>query len=192
MKFNLKLHQCCANDELRPSMEHVYFDGEKIIATNAHILVVVDMDDLNISDPDKKLLKGKFIHRRGWQKIWNKEVSVTKTGFDCPDEYITVPFAENTDWKFPDWKSIMPELGSRRELISRIGIKPEFLNILASSIPCNGGVKELDLYFSGEIKGIIAFNKNVDLKSYGLIMPSRVNRGVDYLLDRSSMNYKTI
>ena len=114
-------------------------------------------------------------------KIWNKEVFITKEGLDCPSEYIMVRYSV-PEGKFPNWRTVIPPLGAKRDAIHRIGINPQLLKHISEALP-SSSVKEVDMYFSAEIQGIVVFNKDDRFKSYGVLMPSTVSRPVNYMID---------
>lgn len=171
MKFNLKIHNCCAKDKLRPAMEHILFDEDFIIASDAHILAVININDLIILDKEKevlKSLKGKLLHRKAFLKIWNKEVIPTEKGFDCPSEFFSVNFSTDKSLKYPNWKAVIPNHNDI-EKQSLIGLSPELLLNLKQALPFNK--KQVVLSIIADNKAITVFNNDPEIKSYGIIMP---------------------
>lgn len=188
MKFNLKLHQCCSTDAVSPIMEHIYFKDDKIVATDGQLIMVVSMRDLNIEDFEIELLDGKFIHQKGWQKIWNKEVSITADGLVCRSEYIIVPFSK-VEGKFPKWEAIIPQLVESRLGVERIGLNAVYLNRLTGSFPCDTGRKGMfQLHFDEQSKGILVFAADNIYKSYALIMPLMIEQ-LNPVLNKKTMYF---
>lgn len=170
MKFNLKLHTCCDTNELRPAMEHILFKDNKIVASDAHILIAVDMDDLQLSEPEKVILNGKMIHRKGFSKIWNKDVKITEEGLVCESEYILVPWSKE-DFTYPQWEKIVPDL-KKIKPVKSIGINSRLLNTLAHCFPCDPYHRGLfELYITTASDAIVVFNKPAELKTFAIIMP---------------------
>lgn len=189
MKFNLKIHNCCDKEKLRPAMNHILFNGDFIIASDVHILAVIHIDDLVIFDKEKevlKSLKGKLLHRKAFLKIWNKEVIPTEKGFDCPSEFFSVNFSTNESLKFPNWKAVIPD-HNNIEKQSLIGLSPELLLNLKLALPF--GNKQVVLSVINKVKAITVLANDPKIKSYGIIMPVMVNNGVSekLKLDRETM-----
>lgn len=58
-----KLWECCADKEYIPAMSYIYFDDNKVIATNAHVIVRIDYDVIFPLITDKEIieLRGRFL-----------------------------------------------------------------------------------------------------------------------------------
>jgi len=188
MKFNLKIHNCCALDDLRIVMKHILFDGDFIIASDAHILAVININDLGASDEEKevlKSLKGKLLHRTAFLKIWNKEVTPTEKGFDCPAEFFSVNFSTDETWKYPNWKAVIPN-HDKIQKQSLVGLNPEPLLKLSMALPFNK--RQVVLSIIDPCKAITVLANDPEIKSYGIIMPVMVDGVPEKLeLNRETM-----
>ena len=69
-----KLHLACSKKDLyRPIMNHIYFDKGSAIATNGHILAMLNIKECSdFTDEEIEKLDGKLIHGKKIEvKIWN-------------------------------------------------------------------------------------------------------------------------
>ena len=188
MKFNLKLHQCCDNNSLRPTMEHIVFKNNKIVASNAHILIAVDFDDIPFSEKDISILEGKSIHQKGFSKIWNKDVKITEEGLMCESEYILVPWSKEV-FKYPQWEKIIPDL-KKIKPVKSIGINSVLLNKLAHSFPCEPSRRgQFELYFNEANGAIVVFNQPHVFKTFAIIMPLMQTEKFNPVLNRETMRF---
>ena len=184
MKFNLRLQDCCGRDELRPVMSHVYFDGNKIVASDAHVLVCVDMRDIPVDEKTIKLLDKKLVHYKGWMKIWNKEVEVKEDGIHCKDEHIIVPFS-GIDKKYPEWERVCPSF-KNAEKIDSIGINVRLLKSIDKCLPHSEG--SFHFYFDTKITAILISRSSGD-KSFAFLMPWMLTDVELPQLDKYQMTY---
>lgn len=192
MKFNLKLHQCCDKYSIRESMQYIFFDGDQIIATTAHILMVVHIDDLDLTEDETKAIKkanGKLIHHRAFMKIWNKEIIFEDNGISCPEEHIFIPYKDQDDFKYPNWKKVIPKLDKKQKTTS-INLNPTFLKTLTDCFPCESN--GFSLVHSRETEAITVFSINNLLKSYGIIMPVMKNDDSEVVLNEKTMLFDPV
>lgn len=174
MKFNIKLHNACSTNELRPAMCCILFYGEQLIASDSYILAVVHIDDLEVKDKEREMflkVKGKMLHRKGFLKVWNKEVYITENGLDCPSEKIFIPFEPEIGLKYPQWERVIPD---SINFIQKdcIALSSELLFKLNQCFRSSSNIRnQCLLYPSKDNKGIVAFPNDNYSKSYGLIMP---------------------
>ena len=172
MKTLLKLHLCCANDELRPIMNHLLVTKEFIVASNSHILIEFKTEE--IFDPEfiEKMPDRFLIHYKNWLILTKKhlhldfEDSKIKVLYGERDIFIPIVTEEELG-KYPKYETLLEEKNSFE--INKIGIQPELLNKLSLAI----GSKVLHLFFSNE-------NKSITIKSNiegfrALIMPAMIH-----------------
>jgi hypothetical protein len=187
MKFNLRLHECCSTDSLRFVMQYVYFNNGKMVATDGHVLAVVDVMDIEMNDKEREIFmsfENRYLHRKAFQKIWNKEVVPTKDGFDCPSEFISVKFSDDDTLKFPKWENVIGDFKDK-ELSDTITVNPKLLFRLCNSIPGCKDTNQTVLYITNSSKAIMIFSKEVN-KSYGLLMPV-MSPNIKPVLDKETM-----
>lgn len=147
--FGLKMQFACGNDDLRPVMQHVYFDNGFMVATDAHVLVKAAAQ--HFSDFDKsevEILNGKFIHKNTFKKILScDQVIVTEEGVQDLATKDIYKFA-TVDIKYPNYNAVIPKETSP---IDYIGISTNIVTRLFKVMQNIDGVK---LLFSGSNRAI--------------------------------------
>jgi hypothetical protein len=167
------MHLACSNDVLRPVMQHIYFKDGFAYASDAHILAKNKVSEIteSIHEDELKLLDGKMLHKSAFCKILEYDrIQITETGITCIGEYSKVTFSFSSDehLKYPDAEIVFEQVKSNKGLMSRISLKPVFLDILAKSLYSDG---KLVLNFCGEGKGILIKSQDKTIESEGIIMP---------------------
>ena len=107
-----RFDRICANDELRPILNNVLFEGGNIIATDGTMLLCADMNEVsNLSDEDISSLNGKMMYRtnfalmlkyRNLYKIENDGVIVCNTN----DDIVKILFS-NMVGTYPNYKDLL-------------------------------------------------------------------------------------
>lgn len=142
-----KMSPVCSRDELRPTMNYIYFNDGKFVATDGHILIVRTIEDyFDFEFPGPKYLHWKsfkFLEERSNLHLlpdWDRNgIRILREGyqfmifFKNPDEF---------DIQFPDYRTVMPDLKD----IVKIG-----------SIAGNGSVIT---------RALKTFDNNMDLNSF--------------------------
>jgi len=169
-------------------MNHIIFKNNKIVASDGHILIAVDMDDLPFRGKEKEILEGKSIHHKGFSKIWNKDVKITEEGLMCESEHILVPWSKE-DFTYPKWEKIIPDLNKVKPIKS-IGISSKLLNILAHCFPCDPYHRGLfELYITDVTNAVVVFNKPAELKTFAIIMPIMQTENFNPVLNKKTMRF---
>ena len=175
MKKLPKLHLCCATD-FRETLQHILITKENIIATDGHIMAINKTNEVFEEEFISNFPYDEFyIHYSVWKEIWNKRfywennnIIVVKSGLE-----IKVPIVHNPDWKYPNWKNVIPNTENLVD-INEIGLKPELLYKLEQSLPIDGAYHNLK--FTGKDRAILLFDNSNVHKSFGLIMPVVIKR----------------
>jgi DNA polymerase III sliding clamp (beta) subunit (PCNA family) len=134
---DLKLHKACSNDDLRPALAGVYYDGKQLVATNGHILVKVKLP----KDEQGKLKNPKIIPGKVFQEICKgkksemgefeikgDKVNINSNGssqtFDCIKE------------EYPDFDKVLPE---KKKPVFKLCFNVDLLKDLASALGSYNG-----------------------------------------------------
>jgi len=183
---NCKIWKATSNDELRESLQYVYFDGkDQLIATDGYIMAVIKVEpDENEKNPmliDAELLKFskplssicgiQILTLNGKTTVHRKHKSFS---FNPPDNSI----------KFPNCKDILEKakklLGRQKKNKVVIGLNVHLLKNLFDALG-QGYLDQIFLHFdkkeldkNGTHIGSIAVTTTKESENFGVIMPMRV------------------
>lgn len=157
--FRIKMNMVCGNDDLRPIMQHVYFENGFMVATDARVLIkaaVMHFSDFDQSEVE--ILNGKLIHKNTFKKILSiPMIAITEEGI--------VDMATNDVYKFsmcngkyPNFEAVIPKVVGE---ISEIGITPAVASKLFKVLSTQD-IYSLKMSFE-------AANRGITLKSTGEI-----------------------
>lgn len=88
--FRTPLHTICANDGLRPQMNHVCFVGNYAYATDAHVLIKQSMDSWFMDKEMLHHLNGCSMPAKMFQFLYNKNIMVEQGRITLPTDYGTI------------------------------------------------------------------------------------------------------
>ena len=127
-KFPIEL--ICSKDELRPAMTGVLIDNGYAVATDAHVLVIMSLKDMDMSCLEE--FNGKIIKADVFKRINNSKwyVNVLEGKIDIDGDIIGNPFI---DAKFPDYKNVLP---SENGELGVIGVDAEKLANIQKAFSC--------------------------------------------------------
>jgi len=174
----LKLDLACGKDDLRPVMEYVKVTRDKMIATDAHIMAVVDTDTVFDSDFIQGIPEeGMLIHREDWKKMiqyevptWKTEGEVIKMVHSKKRSLLVEVEYEKDIAKYPNWQAIIPE-GDKFEL-DKIGINFELAIKLQQAL----NLDSCKLEFFGDSKPILVSDSKEQKEGrIGILMPVKTN-----------------
>lgn len=188
MKINKKIKiwkACAKNNELRPSMEHIFFKNGHAYASDAHILVKIPLEALFKvesweSEEQLEKLNGYSIHSNLFQKltkydtIWVDTVddrTVLKVKFE--EQTIAISLKDEGDVKPLNFEAILPHVDA--EPVTAIGINYKFLSNLTEAMGIDGNI---ELHFTKKNQKV--FVETAGLRAdyptmKGLIMPVLIN-----------------
>ena len=168
---NAKLHEICAIDELRESMEYVYFDGGNAVCSESHIMAVFKIAEIStIGEEQIKLLEGKFIHRTAFKEMLKyDEILVESEFIIAKGKGYDVRFPLKSDIKYPNYKKVIAHISSKKGSKERIYINSKLLDTLQSCVGSDGSIINMAI---GEGGMIVNYPEK---ESYALIMPRIIN-----------------
>lgn len=171
-----QMHLACANDELRSSMNHVEVTKESVVASNAHVLITHKTEDIFSVEFIEAMPEKFYIHWKHWAQLCKPHLWIEfKDGLieqGMPGyKNVFKPVVE-PDWKYPVWEKIMPSK-SDRQPIDRIGINPDFFNIISKALFFPGDIKKAALSFFSENNAILITVSNYESKA--ILMPVMLN-----------------
>lgn len=175
-----QLHKACANDALRPVMNHIFFHNGYAYATDAHIAIKAKLEDISNFSPEQlEMLEGYLLHRKHYEMILKADfVSIEKAEdgtvqFRIWGEDKTsciVPLTkEGEGFRYPNADKAVFNNPVGHEPMPAVGINYNLLGALKAAM----GIKSrMEMHFSGNGKQIdIIYNE--DLLGYdvrGVIM----------------------
>ncbi len=176
--FKIPIHLSCGNDNMRPVMRCVYFEGDYMYATNAHLAIKAKIDKFSTFSPDEiKLLDGKLIKSTSFKNIFNADtVKVSESGFFDVENDIEYKFTK-MNIKFPDINKIFNERLTQVELpLGKIGLNSFFLNQLSRSMQgYRDSLNHLHLSFCGQTKAFLVEHPHYTKEELcGIIMPVNI------------------
>ena len=168
---NAKLHNICAIDELRDSMEYVYFDEGNAVCSEGHIMAVFKIAEISTIGEDQiKLLEGKFIHRTAFKEMLKyDEILIESEFIIAKGKGFDVRLPLKSDIKYPNYKEVIAHVSGRKGSKERIHINSELLDTLQSCVGSAGSIINMAI---GEEGMIVNYPEK---ESYALIMPRMIN-----------------
>ena len=153
----MKLHKITRQDDIREEFQHIFIDKDNIVATNAHILVIV---------PKTLFFEGQeipemFVRGRDWAKIYPRKNHFVKYEENHLVLYseaklyrgevarVKPILKENAGFKYPDYTKVIPN-GELKE-VDKIGINSYFMRLYNKAT----GINEIKLSFYGHGKPIV-------------------------------------
>ena len=168
---NAKLHEICAIDELRESMEYVYFDGGNAVCSDAYIMAIFKISEIStIEEEQIKLIEGKFIHRSAFKEMLKyDEILIESEFIIARGKGFDVRLPLKSDIKYPDYKKVIADISCRNGSKERIHINSKLLDTLQSCVGSDGSIINMAI---GEGGMIVNYHEK---ESYALIMPKNIN-----------------
>lgn len=198
------ISQFCSDDEIWPVMKCVYFDADvkKFVATNGHILVVIDSDDF---ESDKNLIIPVNCFPGQSKKQYSVITRINKSNYEVEfyepqkygdDKMIKKKVVEKTCLEcdlYPNYKAVIPEISSCKE-IPVIAFDPKFFNIIYNLNKFMGfEIDGIRVVFNGETSAMVV-EPNVRLDDYSfpiirykaIIIPVRISykKDIDEVLEK--------
>ena len=168
---NAKLHEICAIDELRESVEYVYFDEGNAVCSDGYIMAIFKISEIStIGEEQIKLLEGKFIHRTAFKEMLKyDEILVESEFIIAKGKGFDVRLPLKSDIKYPDYKHVIAHISSKKGSKERIHINSELLDTLQSCVGGDGSIINMSIGSEGMIVNY------PEKESYALIMPKMIN-----------------
>ena len=168
---NAKLHEICAIDGLRDSMEYVYFDEGNAVCSEGQIMAVFKIAEIStIKEEQIKLLEGKFIHRSAFKEMLKyDEILVESEFIIAKGKGFDVRLPLKSDVKYPNYKKVIAHVSGSKGSKERIHINSKLLDTLQSCVGSAGSIINMAI---GEEGMIVNYPEK---ESYALIMPIMIN-----------------
>lgn len=116
------LKAAVSKDDTRPALKHIYCDGKNIISTNGNILVFTE---------NMESLEPGFY-----------DLCTIGTGKAKTSKFVPVTDEKAKDWKFPDWKRIIPNCTNAKQIefrASSIDLELEVFKLQSALASCGSG-----------------------------------------------------
>jgi len=176
---SVQMHNACASDELRPAMEHIYFNNGFAYASDGVVLVKNKIEECSTIPVEQiDLLNNKFLHKDAYKAILKYDtIEISEDGIECKkgSEKAFYYFNNDETLKYPNCE----------ELLKRVFNMP---NINTTQIGFNlskiDGI-EKSLFDSGQCE--FRF-KNVDTNPYVLLESRNSNSSVGLLMPLMSLD----
>jgi hypothetical protein len=164
---NAKLHEICAIDELRESMEYVYFDEGNAVCSEGHIMAIFKISEIStIGEEQIKLLEGKFIHRSAFKEMLKYNEIVVESDFiTAKGNGFDVRFTLKSDIKYPNYKKVISDAIAYQGKKEKVTIDSKLLDLLQRCVGSTGSIINMSTGLQGMIVGYPS------MESYALIMP---------------------
>src|ERR1700739_1160684 len=93
-EFLKPIHLACSNDDLRPVLSLIEIKDNIATATNAHIMIRVNLaKTTELTEDTLKILNGKYIHKNVWKEIWRcDKLEFTETNIICHKQDVKYTF----------------------------------------------------------------------------------------------------
>lgn len=169
------IHTLCGNDSLRPVMMNVFFNDGKVVATDAHVIMIQDLRICHGLDEDAiQVLDGKQIHK-------DNVADLMKCDFfefydDCivgsikgKKSKVKAEFEENPP-TYPNYKAVIP---SAQDSLEWYAINPTFLEkIHKAAVKLDKDSVGVKMRFTGQSRGaVVSFKGYSESEQMALIMP---------------------
>lgn len=156
-QFFRPLHLACVNDETRVNLSLIEIKNGIATATNAHILVKMELLKTSIVEPDQlKVLEGKFIHMEVWKEIHKCDSLLFHEEYiECHKNGIKKIFEySESQGTFFNTNQIVIDIKEAGEIDARIiTYNPHYINTIYKIF----GGNALHFSFTGSNKGTIVF-----------------------------------
>lgn len=159
------IHLACADDELRPALQHVEIIDGIATATNGYIIARMNLAAYcKLEDETIMKLNGKLIHRDVWAELIDADImTVDGDSIHMDKGGIKANFDIRTDYKFPDHHSIIDAVSkSIFDHKSFVCFNPKFIAIAAKLFPAENLIcrfyenNDMMVFFpSGDAKGFM-------------------------------------
>ena len=170
----MKLHKIASTDNLRPQLSHICIDKDDVVATNAHVLIIVPkalfFEDREIPEM--------FVRSRDWAKIYPRKnhylryeeghlILYSKSkSYRGEVARIKPILKEKAKFNYPDYTKVIPD-GELKEA-DKIGVNSYFMRLYNEAT----GINEAKLSFYGHGKAIVLTPFSDDYKDVkAIIMP---------------------
>ena len=177
INFNkdVHMHKACGRNNLRLSMQYIFFHNGYAVASDGGILVKNRLSEMSTLDEAQiDMLEGKFLHWKNYREIlgW-KEIRVSEDGIECRSKDISrsaiFRFGAD-DLVYPDYEKTIAEAEAcPDEIVTCIGLDIDRIvriqNAMINPIACM-------FRFKGKERAVIVSSRESD--STGLIMPVRM------------------
>ena len=181
MNFNITtpVHLLCGDDDLRPALQHVFFNQGYIVATNAHSLVAISMNDLGFSEEIAADLEGVLMHKDQFKQIVGskKSLSIVKDDehlFICVNGGALHPTIKNglKDIKYPEWdKVINLNIENGESSVNEIGMNYKLINNIGRALSPLSSHSQLCFLFNEKSMAIHIKLNDENIKSMAVLMP---------------------
>lgn len=191
-KYLPKLHLACANDDLRPMMNHILITKDEIAASDAHVLIIHKTKSFFDEVSIKKMPERFLIHKNQWKEIckahdsiefdnnqiivgYNNEYTIS---YDIIVEsnYIPRDFVGlKVSGSYPNYNAVLPNEKTKKE-VGAIAFNPDMINKLISAMffPYTD-VKNIKFEFYGPDRAIIVSPTSQDIEVKALLMPVMIS-----------------
>lgn len=159
-----RLDAFCSKDDLRPVMNCVFIDGNYAVASDAHILVKMDV---SMRFDKIELMNGKLIHCAVWfNMLYATQRIATETGITCHFQNYICEFRYDKSGQYPKYMDVLNNVFNTYENAGPskyVILTPTLLARLSkiTSEPIHFGFSEQDE------RGILMMNDDF----HGVIMP---------------------
>lgn len=173
------INNIVGNDDLRPALTYAIIENGSIVATDAHILVKVDLEIFGLDYQEKSLLEGKCIPKDTLQKLGaikkNQEWFINDIGFNIgtsnmKTDIIYKVHRMDEDFNYPNYEDIFPK---KTEKIDTICIDARILVAVQKVYQDATCSLDLKMSFHGQYKAVTL--EDAEGKFLGLVMPRRLD-----------------
>lgn len=180
-----QLHKACADDDLRPVMNHIFFHNGYAYATNAHIAVKAKLDSITNFPPEQlAMLEGYLLHSKHYEmilkadfaeveKVTDKETGTDTVQFrvwgDNKTSFIVPLIKETEGFRYPNCDKAVFDNPCGGVSVPAIGFNYGLLGLLKAAM----GIKtRMEMHFSGNGKliEIVSAEIRLDYDVRGMLM----------------------
>lgn len=179
INFNkdVQMHLACAKDDLRPTMEHIYFKDGFAYASDAHILVKNDLTQCSNLDLDQiAALDGKLLHSEHYKNILKYDViEIAEDGIEAKKgiNKAFFYFSDAEDLKYPNAEKVLNDaLNMSSVPMPQVGLNAKLVENISKALANSGDFK---FTFKGENRQIVCENLDENyINCIGIIIPQSI------------------
>lgn len=176
--FKTPLHLATGNDDLMPAMGYIYFEGDYMYATDAHIGVRANIREYTDFDEGEiKVLNGKFIHKKKFATLFKlQHLQITEDGILDVFEGVLYQWSKFNGPYVALGKNLEKHLSTEHSPIPKIGLDYKLLHRLGMAMEYRyENIHSLHLDFVSDAKAILVTKPDVSTDNLvGIIMPVRL------------------
>lgn len=163
------IHLAASNDTLRPVMQYIEVKKGIATATNAHILVRMNLnEESRLEKDDIDALNGKLIHKEQWKFIYDSDfIKVETDGIKCTKNGIEYKiFFTKEKMSYVNYDEVLKNVKKQPRAIEMFSISSTLLSTISKIF----GTTQIKIDCYGNNSALVCYDYS-NRKTFALLMP---------------------